>query len=86
MVEHKNESFISQAVHTTTLRLCQAVRNGELIACDAVNDYLFQSEEHQVVSTMICALTAELATFVEGISSLSCLRYVLRSPAFNKLT
>ena len=47
---------------------------------------LFQSEEHQVVSTMICALTAELATFVEGMSSLSCLRYALRSSAVNKLT
>lgn len=86
MAEHKNESFIHQAVHATTLRLCQAIRNSELIACDAVNGYLFQSEEHQVVSTMICALTAELATFVEGMSSLSCLRYALRSSAVNKLT
>ena len=70
MVEQK----IHQAVHATTLRLCQAIRNGVLIACDPVNDYLFESEEHQVVSTIICALTAELATFVEGMSSLSCAR------------
>ena len=28
-----------------------------------------------VISTMICALNADLATFVEGISNMSCLGY-----------
>ena len=75
MAMHRNETFIEQAVHTTSLRLCQAIYNDQLIACKAVRDYLFYSEEHQVISTMICALNAGLATFVEGISNMSCLKY-----------
>ena len=75
MAVHRNKTFIQQAVHTTTLRLCQAIHNDQLIACKAVKDYLFHSEEHHVISTMICALNADLATFVEGISNMSCLGY-----------
>ncbi len=70
MAAHRNESFISQAVHTTTLRLFQAIHNDQLIACKAAKDYLFHSEEHQIISTMICALNANFATFVEGVSNL----------------
>ncbi len=75
MTVHRKESFISQAVHTTTLRPCQAIHNDQLVACEAVKDYPFHSEEHQVMSAIICALNADLATFVEGINNLSRLEY-----------
>lgn len=47
----------------------------QLIACQDVKDYLFHSEEPQLMSTMICALNADLAVFLEGISNLSYQEY-----------
>lgn len=75
MAVHRKRSFINQAVHATSLRLCQAIDNDQMIACKAVKDYLFHSEEHQVMSTTICALNADLATFIEVFSNLSRLEY-----------
>ena len=75
MTVHRKESFNSQAVHTTTLRPCQAIHDDQLVACKAVKDYLFHSEEHQVLSAISCALNADSATFIEGISNLSRLEY-----------
>lgn len=75
MTEPRKESFISQAVHITTLRLCQAINNDQLVACKAVKDYLFHSEEHEVMSDIICALNTDLATFIERISNSSRLKY-----------
>ena len=53
MALHQEESFIFHAVHTTTFRICQPIRDDQLMACNDVKDYISRSEEHQVMSTMI---------------------------------
>ena len=75
MTVPRKESSISQAVHTTPLRLCQAINKDQLVACKAVKDNLFRLEEHEVMSDIICALNADLATFIGRISNLSRLEY-----------
>lgn len=74
MAPHIDDSFISHAVETTILRLCQGITHGHIQACEPVKDYLCSVEKEQIISTMISALNAEFATFVKELRSLSSLK------------
>ena len=67
MAVHSNKSFIGQAVHTTTLRLCQAIRDDQLLACRLLRIiYLIRKASSYVYYDLRLEC---------GLGNLSCLEY-----------
>jgi hypothetical protein len=60
---------VEEAITRTILSISQAVGNNELIACQAVREYILDTNTQWISNSIIGALNAKFAGFVMGITN-----------------